>query len=257
MPLSSTNCSDLALGGRVALVELADEHDRVGVRTVGDERLRPVEQVLVAVARARSTPSTRTRRTRSSGSVIAHAPILSIVRRSRAHRSFCAIVPFDIDRGRGEADRHAHRGDHARRALAELDDRQQREPAAAAPRASLARAAVAPLAAPRPLPRPRSARCRSRRAASWSMPNVLYSLRSRSYGGRSPCSSSSRCGRISLSTNWRTASRTIFSSSDHSNIRRIVRDELAGHPSGVGPGTARATARRLWGSVGSPARPMH
>jgi hypothetical protein len=27
------------------------------------------------------------------GSVIAHAPILSSVRRSRAHRSFCAVVP--------------------------------------------------------------------------------------------------------------------------------------------------------------------
>ena len=29
-----------------------------------------------------------------SGSVIAHAPILSSVSRSSAHRSFCAIVPF-------------------------------------------------------------------------------------------------------------------------------------------------------------------
>src|SRR5215208_5964702 len=30
------------------------------------------------------------------GSVIAHAPILSIVRMSRAQRFFCSIVPFDM-----------------------------------------------------------------------------------------------------------------------------------------------------------------
>ena len=48
-PLSSTNCTTLRSAG-VALVELADEHDRVGVGTVGDERLRAVEHVLVTVA---------------------------------------------------------------------------------------------------------------------------------------------------------------------------------------------------------------
>src|SRR3546814_983911 len=44
---------DLALLGRVALVELADEHDRVGVGAVGDEGLRPVQHVLVTVAPGR------------------------------------------------------------------------------------------------------------------------------------------------------------------------------------------------------------
>ena len=34
------------------------------------------------------------------GSVIAHAPILSSVSRSSAHRSFWAIVPLAHDRGR-------------------------------------------------------------------------------------------------------------------------------------------------------------
>src|SRR5947208_15343382 len=39
---------DLALLRRVALVELADEHDSVCVGAVGDEGLRAVEDVLVA-----------------------------------------------------------------------------------------------------------------------------------------------------------------------------------------------------------------
>ena len=53
---------DLALGGRVAFVELADEHGGVGVRAVGDERLRAVEHVLVAVASRRGLhPAERVR----------------------------------------------------------------------------------------------------------------------------------------------------------------------------------------------------
>ena len=50
------------------------------------------------------------------------------------------------------------------------------------------------------------------------MPKVANSLRRMSYGGRSPCSSSSRFGAISACTNWRTASRIMSCSSDHSNM---------------------------------------
>src|SRR3546814_18381929 len=55
---------DLALLGRVALVELADEHDRVGVGAVGDEGLRPrseerrVGKECVSTCRSRWSPDT-------------------------------------------------------------------------------------------------------------------------------------------------------------------------------------------------------
>ena len=74
-----------------------------------------------------------------SGSVIAHAPTLSNVSRSSAHRSFCAVVPrLMIVPGR-EPDADAHRGDETGRAAAQLDDRQEHEAALAAGRALLAR----------------------------------------------------------------------------------------------------------------------
>ena len=59
------------------------------------------------------------------GSVIAQAPILSRVRRSRAQRSFCTVVPFERMAGAGQADADTHRSHHARAVAAELDDRDQ------------------------------------------------------------------------------------------------------------------------------------
>src|SRR5271154_3458487 len=54
--------------------------------------------------------------------------------------------------------------------------------------------------------------------ASPSSPKVRYSLRITSYGGVSPCSSSSTFGLTSSSTKRRTASRIARCSSDHSNM---------------------------------------
>ena len=51
--------------------------------------------------------------------------------------------------------------------------------------------------------------------AIWSIPKVEKNFRSTSYGGRSPNSSASRWGRISLSTKSRMIERTISCSSDH------------------------------------------
>ena len=71
---------------------------------------------------------------------------------------------------------------------------------------------------PRRLPRPpvRGRSAWRRNPVPWHpCRRSLNSLRSRSYGGMSPNSSSSRCGRISLSTKSRTAWRTISCSSVH------------------------------------------
>ena len=85
------------------------------------------------------------------GSVIAQAPIFSSVSSSGTQRSFWAIVPLRHDRGRGQAHRHAHGGDHARAVPAQLDDRDQRERwSAAAARRSASSAAPRPA---RPLDR--------------------------------------------------------------------------------------------------------
>ena len=141
--------------------------------------------------------------------MIAHAPIFSIVRMSRTQRLRCASVPFAL--------------------IAAAVSPTDTPIAVTMPgehlHSSMIGISVKPAPPPPPSPRvcgvPASSaamRLSKPSAAIWSIPNVLYSLRRRSYGGMSPCSSSSRCGRISLSTNWRTASRTIWSSSGHSNM---------------------------------------
>jgi len=58
--------------------------------------------------------------------------------------------------------------------------------------------------------------CLKRCRAISSMPKLRITLRSTSSGGVSPCSSSSRQGLISVSTNLRTASRIIWWDSLHS-----------------------------------------
>ena len=120
----------------------------------------------------------------------------------------------------GEAHRHAHRGDHARRALAQLDDRQHRETAAATHRARYP-TRVGVCRPPPPLrpsfARPRSA-CRSCRRPSGPCRRSSRACAAGRRAGDRRARAPRRCGRISVSTNVRTASRTIISSSDHSNI---------------------------------------
>jgi hypothetical protein len=60
-----------------------------------------------------------------------------------------------------------------------------------------------------------------RRRAASSRPNVCIIFFKIGYGGRSPCSSSSRCGTISASMNRRIMSRIITWLSFHSIIGRL------------------------------------
>ena len=111
--------------------------------------------------------------------MIAQAPILSMVRRSSRPPLLLLDRALAHHRGSGEAHAHAHRGDHPRRAPAELDDGEHREGCVArgtTPARRLLRA-----------PPSRSSRSRSMRRlkvsrAMASMPKVCMSLRSRSYG---------------------------------------------------------------------------
>src|SRR5262249_39816660 len=197
--------------GFVALVELADEHGGVRVGAIGDEGLRAVEDVLVAVAACGRLHATERVGTR----VRLHAPILSSVRRSSAHRSFCSIVPLPM---------MAAGVSPTLTPIAVTMPGEQRQssmigimnmaPPPPDGRSSSSDAVALPSAAARS----RSMRFLNCSRASASSPKVWNILRSTSYGAVSPNSSSSRCGRISLSTNWRTASRTMACSSLHSYI---------------------------------------
>ncbi len=126
MPASRTKRQHLALGGRVALVELADEDDRVGVGAVGDERLRAVEDVLVAVA-----PGGRLHRAEGVGAGVGlgDGPGADLLQRQQLGGPPLLLGDRALadDRRRGEAHRHAHGGDHARAQPAQLDDRDQRQ----------------------------------------------------------------------------------------------------------------------------------
>ena len=95
IPLSSTNCTTLRSAG--ALPSSSLQMNRI-VSAYGPFVMNVFEPL--------STYSSPSRRAVDCiepnaslpefGSVIAHAPILSSVSRSRAHRSFCAVVPFDM-----------------------------------------------------------------------------------------------------------------------------------------------------------------
>ena len=145
--------------------------------------------------------------------MIAHAPTLSSVSRSSAHRSFWAIVPFPMTAAPvspmetpiavtipGQTLHNSMIGIMVNAMLS----------ASFGPSARSSTDSPASIALSRSMRFLKLSRCMA------SMPKVLKSLRSRSYGGMSPNSSSSRCGRISRSTKSRTASRTICCSSDHS-----------------------------------------
>ena len=129
-----------SLGRRVPLVELADKDDRVGVRTVRDERLRSVEHVLVAVAARRRLH--RAERVRA-GVRFGDRPRADLLERLQFERPPLLLRRRALahDRGRGEPHRHSHGGDHARAVPAQLDDRQHRHC-----RARTTAVALAPLA---------------------------------------------------------------------------------------------------------------
>ncbi len=95
MPLSRTNCTTLRSAG--ALPSSSLQMNTI-VSAYG-----PFVMNVFEPFRTYSSPSRRAvaciepnASLPEFGSVIAHAPILSSVSRSSAHRSFCAVVPFDM-----------------------------------------------------------------------------------------------------------------------------------------------------------------
>ena len=95
MPLSSTNCTTLRSSGGLPSSSL---QMNTIVSAYG-----PFVMNVFEPFRTYSSPSRRAvaciepnASDPELGSVIAHAPIFSSVSRSSAHRSFCAIVPFDM-----------------------------------------------------------------------------------------------------------------------------------------------------------------
>ena len=179
-----------------------------------------------------------------SASVIAHAPTLSNVSRSSAHRSFCATVPRLMIVPGGEAGAHAHRGDQTRRAPAQLDDRQQHEARAGPP------------------PWPRSLASSTARRMPW-LARCSFAMRFANDDARHLVHAEGACracgsrrtaacrrtpapraaGRTSFSTKSRTASRIILCSSLHSYMRFRSCDSVAGR-SGPASGAARSSHRR-------------
>ena len=151
------------------------------------------------------------------GSVIAQAPTLSRVSRSSAQRSFCSMVPLlmiaaDV-RPIETPIAVTMPGEYRQISMMGI------MVMAALPPSPPARSPFgAGSSSPAAMRFSRSMRAWNPALAIWSIPKVAKSFRRMSYGGRSPCSSSSRLGAISASTNWRTASRIISCSSDHSNI---------------------------------------
>ena len=95
MPLSSTNCTTLRSAGALPSSSLQ-------MNTI----VSAYGPLVMNVFEPLSTYSSPSRRAVDCiepnaslpefGSVIAHAPTLSSVSRSSAHRSFCAVVPFDM-----------------------------------------------------------------------------------------------------------------------------------------------------------------
>ena len=177
------------------------------------------------------------------GSVIAHAPILSIVSRSSAQRSFWAIVPFDMIAAEVspiDTPIAVTMPGHTRHSsMIGISDIPPPPPPSTTCLGTSSPASIA---------RSRSMPFLKRSRAIASMPNVANSLRRMSYGGRSPCSSSSTCGRISSSTNRLTASRIIRCSSLHWNIAcppRVSNRRTDRRDAGDAPNASGSRAREL------------
>src|ERR1700753_3018782 len=155
-----------------------------------------------------------------SGSVMAHAAIFSSVISSGSQLSFCASVPrlMMVAAPKPRLTDAVLSSPMLTRAISDTSTAII-DPCAPPPKppdmlefSSGSSAAGAPFC----LARSRSSIFLTDSAAMASRPNWLHSLRAIRYGDSSPVSNSSTCGRISLSTNCRTASRTIRSVSDHS-----------------------------------------
>ena len=120
------------------------------------------------------------------GSVIAHAPILSSVSRSSAHRSFCAVVPLDmIAVAVSPTDTPSAvtmPGEHLHSSMigSSVIPPDPRDPWSRSPSLAAAGAAPAPFAASFSA----SIRRLKESRAIASIPNVVYSFRRRSYGGQ-------------------------------------------------------------------------
>ena len=114
----------LALRRGVALVELADEDDGVGVGTVGDERLAAVEHVLVAVAAGR-----RQHRAEGVGTGVGlgDRPGPDLVEGEEIEGPALLLADRALrgDGRSGETGGHAERGDQAGAVAAQLDDGDQ------------------------------------------------------------------------------------------------------------------------------------
>jgi hypothetical protein len=123
-PRIEDEAEDLPLARRVALVELADEHDRVGIGTVGDERLRAVEDVLFAVAPGGRHHRTegirpRTRLGDGPGSDLGQGQQVGYPTLTLGQRA------LGVYSGGGQAHGYPERGDHAGAVAGELDGRDQ------------------------------------------------------------------------------------------------------------------------------------
>src|SRR5262249_565619 len=217
----------LAVSRVGAVVELADEDDRVGEWAVGDEGLAAVQHVAVAVtAGGGRQPAPRgghraplraldfippNASEPEPGSVIAQAPIVSRVSRGSAQRSFCAIVPFDMialaARPKLTPMAVTMPGHQRQSSMIGMSCMPIPSPSPPLERARAFACSPRPLASAAAFSRPICAAKRWR--ASSSIPKVRMSLRRMSYGGRSPCSRASQLGLISSSMNRRIMSRII------------------------------------------------
>ena len=116
---------DGPLLGRIALIQLADEHDRVGIGTVGDERLGTRQQVAVSVSLRR-----RLHRAECVGSRarLGDGPCPDLVEAQQVTSPSHLLVDCALrhDCRCGQPHRHAHRRDHARAHPTQLDDGDQR-----------------------------------------------------------------------------------------------------------------------------------
>src|SRR5690242_6194291 len=171
-----------------------------------------------------------------SGSVMAHAAIFSSVISSGSQRSFCASVPrlMMVAAPRPRLTDAVLSNPMLTRAISDTNTAiiDPCAPPPKPPESSGFSSGTSSRCSPFCLARSRSSIFLTDSAAMASRPNWLNSLRTIGYGDISPVSNSSRCGRISLSTNCRTALWTIRSVSDHSIMAPLTLGALVGGDDG-------------------------
>ena len=134
--------------------------------------------------------------------MIAHAPIFSMVSSSGTHRSFWAMVPLALIAAEVSPIETpmAVTIPGQTRQSSMIGIKVSDEPPPSPSRSGFS-GGVSPRSIAAATERSNSICFLNRSRAALSMPKVAKSLRSTSYGGVSPCSSSSTFGRISLSMN--------------------------------------------------------